>query len=498
MFDVGNLLLGVHAVFQPEALLVLFLGTLVGIIVGILPGLGPMVGMVILLPISFALEPSSALILLLGVFCGGYFGGGIPAVLIRTPGVPASLVTSFDGFPLTQKGESQKALSGVIMGSFGGGIISVVLLLFLAPALAYFALEFGPSEYFFATIFGILLVVLSDKRKITNSIILMGFGLWISTIGVDQATYTLRYTFGNLDLFNGLPIGAVCLGLFGIGQALLLVDKQILTTDDIKLSRSSLDLSMIIQMFKYWKTMLCSGVLGTFIGLLPGTGAILASFLGYETARKISKEPEKFGTGQIEGCIGSEAANNAVPAGTMVPLLTLGIPGDGTSALLLTVFTVNGIFPGPLLLIKEPVLINTLYISLFLINVISIILLIFCLRPFAQIVKVPNRILAIVVSILSLVGIYSMNSSMFEIIVALVFGVIGYYSLKAGWPIINLVMGIVLGPIVEIRLREALIVSHGELGFFLERPITIGIAIVCILLLYFRLKPSKKKEEVLL
>lgn len=494
MFDFNNLLLGIEASIQPMALLVLFCGSLVGIIVGIIPGLGPMVGMVILLPISFVLDPALALILLLGVFCGAYFSGGIPAVLIRSPGVPASLVTSFDGFPLTQRGESQKALSGVIVGSFSGGIISVILLLFLAPILANLALSFGPSEYFFATLFGILLVVLSNKKQIVQGIILMAVGLWISTIGVDQATFSQRYTFGSLILYNGFPMASICLGLFGIGQALILTEQKILSNQDIKLSRGTLDFSLILNTFKHWKTMLSSGFLGTLIGLLPGTGAILASFVGYETAKKISKTPEKFGTGQVDGCIGSEAANNAVPAGTMIPLLTLGIPGDGTSAVLLTVFTVNGIFPGPLLLVNEPVLINTLYISLFLINIISFVLLIFCLRPFAMIVKVPNTILASTVAFLSLIGIYSMDAMMFDVVVAIFFGIVGYYLLKAGWPLINLVMGIVLGPIFELRMREAITISDSNIMFFLERPITLTLIACSVLLFAFRLYTFRKKD----
>ncbi len=249
---------------------------------------------------------------------------------------------------------------------------------------------------------------------------------------------------------------------------------------------------MIGQTFRHWKTMICSGVVGTLVGILPGTGAILASFLGYETARKLSPDAEKFGTGMVEGCIGAEAANNAVPAGTLVPLLTLGIPGDGTSAVLLTVFTVNGIFPGPLLLIKEPALINTLYVSLFFINIFAMIMLIFCLRPFAMIVRIPNTILAATVGFLSLIGIYSMNSNWLDIAVSLGFGVAGYYLLNFQWPLINLVMGVVLGPIMETRLREALTISDGNIMFFLERPITLGIIAACFVLVAYRCLKKKK------
>ena len=496
MFDLSLFLEGASNALELTNILMLAIGALVGIVVGILPGMGPMVGMVVLLPFSYALDAGSALSLLLGVFCGGYFGGGIPAVLMRTPGVPSSLITSFDGFPLTQRGESQLALSAVIVGSFGGGIISVICLIFMAPMLAGIAQNFAPEEYFSAALFGIVLVVMANRQKIMEALILLAIGLWAATVGLDATTLSARFNFGLTDMQSGLQVTPVCIGLFGVGQAFMLAEKSILSSgSSIKLSRSTLDLSKIWEVLRRWKTLLTSGLIGTFVGLLPGTGSMLASFLSYETARKTSKTPEKFGTGLPEGCIASEAGNNAVPAGAMIPLLTLGIPGDSISAILLGVFTINGIYPGPLLLIKEPVLINELYVSLLLINLFCLIMLILWLRPFAMIVKVPSGILAAVILVMSLVGIYSVNSNFFDIGVALVFGVLGYVLLRFDWPIVNLVMGVVLGSIFEQRLREGLSNSSGDPLVFFQRPISCGILIATILMIVVPLYLDHRKSR---
>ncbi len=414
---------------------------------------------------------------------------------MRTPGVPSSLVTSFDGFPLTQRGESQLALSGVIVASFCGGIISVLFLIFLAPLLAEIAQKFAPEEYFMASLFGIVLVVMANRKQLAKSLILLALGLWVSTVGLDPFTLSARYNFGTFAMQNGLQLAPVCLGLFGIGQAFILAERSILQNNKIKLSKTSVDFAKIIQMFKKIKTIVLSGVIGTFVGLLPGTGTILASFLSYETTKKLSKNPENFGKGEVEGCIASEAANNAVPAGAMIPLLTLGIPGDSISAVLLGVFTINGIYPGPLLLVNEPLLINEIYVSLLLINLFCFLLLVVCLKPFAMIVKIPNIILAPSILVLALIGVYSINTSFFDVIVALVFGVLGYVLLRFNWPTVNLVMGVVLGGLFEQRLREALSASNGDITVFLQRPISLGILIATVLVILVPCVLDRRKAK---
>jgi putative tricarboxylic transport membrane protein len=490
-----NLMAGFFAAFSLANLGALVFGTVVGIVVGILPGLGPMVGMVVLLPFSFAFSPDVALSLLLGVFCGGYFGGAIPAILMRTPGVPSSLITSFDGYPLTQKGEAQTALSAALLGSFGGGVISVLILAFLAPILAHVAASFGPPEYLTVAVFGVVLVVMAFRDHLAQGLMLLGLGFWFSTVGIDGATLSPRFNFGTLAMQNGLHIVPVCLGLFGIGQTLLLLEREILRADSMSLSRSTLDFSKLRVAIRYWKTLLRSGIIGTFVGLLPGTGSILASFMSYDVAKRVSKEKDLFGKGTPEGCLASEAGNNAVPAGAMIPLLTLGIPGDALSAVLLGVFTINGIYPGPLLLVKEPVLINTLYWSILLINIAAFVMLVIWLRPFAMIVKVPSRLLAVVIMVVSVVGIYAVNTRLFDAEVAVAMGVLGYILLRLKWPIVNLVMGVVLGEIVENRLRETLSLGEGSLSILFGRPLCVFILILTVLIIAVPLIRDRRRKN---
>ncbi|MBW2427810.1 MAG: tripartite tricarboxylate transporter permease [Deltaproteobacteria bacterium] len=488
-----NLISGVIAALTLANIGFLVFGTFVGIVVGILPGIGPMVGMVVLLPFTFAMPPDVALSMLLGVFCGGYFGGAVPAILMRTPGVPSSLITSFDGFPLTQKGDAQTALSAALLGSFGGGIISVVILVFLAPLLAHVAANFGPPEYFGAGLFGVTLVVMANRDQLMRGIMLLGLGLWFSTVGIDGATLSPRFCFGTLYLQNGLHIVPVCLGLFGVGQTLLLVERRILLTDQMNLTRSTLDFSKLWRTLRYWKTLIKSGIIGTFVGLLPGTGSILASFMSYEAAKRSSKHPQDFGNGTPEGCLASEAGNNAVPAGAMIPLLTLGIPGEALSAVLLGVFTINGIYPGPLLLIKEPVLINTLYISIFLINVAAFLMLALWLKPFAMIVRVSTTLLAANIMLISVIGIYAVNTRTFDAAVAVFMGVLGYILLRLKWPVVNLVMGVVLGEILENRLRESLSIGDGNPLIFLTRPISLTLIILTVLIVVIPVYRDRRK-----
>ena len=475
-------------------ILALSFGTIMGITVGIIPGIGPMVGMVILLPFTFSLSPSIALSLLLGVFCGGYFGGGIPAVLMRTPGTPSSLVTSFDGYPLTQRGESQLALSAAIVGSFSGGIISVFILILMAPALSRIAASFGSPEYTMVAVFGLVIVIMAYRKHMAQGFLLTALGLWFSTVGIDAGTLVPRFHFGTIQMQTGLNIAPMCLGFFGIGQSLLLLERKILQSETINLTRRTLDFSKLLVAFKYRLTLIKSGIIGTLTGLLPGTGSILASFLAYTEAKRSSKNPEQFGSGTPEGCLASEAGNNAVPAGAMIPLLTLGIPGDALSAILLGVFTANAIYPGPLLLVKEPVLIYTIYFSMFMINIIAIVLLSLFLRPFATIVKLPSSYLAICVMVISLLGIYSMNLQFFEVGVAIFMGVLGYIVLRLEWPIVTWVLGLVLGPIIEGRMRESLSMSSGNPTIFITRPISLGFVIACILLIVIPLILDRRKK----
>jgi putative tricarboxylic transport membrane protein len=490
-----NIWLGAQNAFSLINLATLSFGALIGVVAGIIPGIGPMVGMVVLLPFTFSLPTGLALSLLLGIFCGGYFGGAVPAVLIRTPGVPSSIFTSFDGYPLTQRGEAQTALSSALLGCFGGGVISVCILMFLAPLLAHVAANFGSPEYFSAALLGVVILVIAYRKHLAASLMLVGLGMWMSCVGVDAGTLVNRYDFGLLSLRNGLHIAPVCLGLYGMAQMLIIVERPILQTDTVHLSERTLDFSKLFAHLRYWKTLVRGGIIGTFVALLPGPGSVTASFLSYEAAKLASKKKEAFGQGTPEGCLASEAGNSAVPAGAMIPLLTLGIPGEAIAALLLAIFSLQGIYPGPLLLIKEPVLIKELYFSLLVIQVVSFLILALGLRSLAMIVKVPSTILAPLVMVISAVGIYSINLRYFDVGVALVMAVLGYILHRLGWPIVTLVIGLVLGDILEERLRESLSMSGGSLMIFVDRPISLALIISAVLIVLIPLVIDYRRKR---
>lgn len=492
---VENIWLAAQSAFAWGNLGALSFGALIGIVTGIIPGIGPMVGMVVLLPFTFGMPMDQALSLLLGIFCGGYFGGPVPAILMRTPGVPSSIFTAFDGYPLTQKGEAQTALSAALLGCFGGGVISVLILMFLAPMLAHVAASFGSPEYFSAALLGVVMLIMAYRKHLAASVMLAGLGMWMSCVGVDAGTLVNRYDFGFLALRNGLHIAPVCLGLFGMAQMLSIVERPILQTDVVHLTRRTLDLSKLRSALKYWKTLIRSGVIGTFVALLPGPGSVTASFLSYEAAKLASKNRDEFGKGTPEGCLASEAGNSAVPAGAMIPLLTLGIPGEAISALLLAIFILQGVYPGPLLLVKEPVLINEIYMSLFVIQLVSFVILVVWLRPLSMIVKVPSTILAPLVMVISVIGIYSINLRYFDVSVALVMAVLGYILNRLNWPAVTLIIGLVLGEILEERLRESLSMSAGSLLIFVERPISLGLLIAAALIIVIPLLVDYRRKS---
>jgi putative tricarboxylic transport membrane protein len=488
------ILQALYHTFSLANMAALTFGAVIGIIVGIIPGIGPMVGMVILLPFTYYLQPDIALSILLGIFCGGYFGGPVPSVLIRTPGTPSNLFACFDGYPLTQKGEAQLGLSAAIVGSFAGGIISVFMLMLMAPALAKVAASFGSPEFFMVAIFGLTVSLMVHRKQLGRGILLMALGLWFGTVGIDPATLVPRFNFGTVQMQNGLHIAPMCLGFFGIGQSFILLEQAILKTESVNLSRRTLDFSKLKIAFQYKLTLLKSGIIGTIVGLIPGPGSVTASFFSYLEAKRASKNPEEFGRGTPEGVLACEAGDNAVPAGAMIPLLTLGIPGDAISALLLGIFWTHGIYPGPLLLSKEPVLIYTIYFSLFMINIVCFALLALFLRPFAAIVKFPSSLLAVCVMVISLLGIYSLNLQIFEMGVAIVMGMIGYIMLRLDWPLVPWVLGLVLCPLVEEKMRESLSMSGGNPAIFITRPISSGFVIACVLVVVIPLILDWRKK----
>ncbi len=494
-FFIENLLQGFDAVTQLPVLLCLFAGSLIGIIVGAIPGLGPAAAIAVLLPATFNMEPLAGLSILLGIYCGAWYAGAIPAILINTPGTAVAVLSTYDGYPMTKKGLAKRALTIAFTSSLVGGLISVIALTFSASMLAQVAKNFGAVEFAAATLFGLVLVVIAHKGQMLAAMMMVGIGLFITTIGLGTTSAVPRYTFGVTSLLNGIPLVPVVLGVFAIAQALILLesghskDHKDHDTPNIPKpkSESGIDWQGIKSVFKYPKTLLRSSAFGVGIGVLPGVGEFLAQFFSYSSARKASKEPESFGKGNPEGLIASETANNAVTGAALVPLLALGIPGEALTAMMMSVFMVHNVFPGPQLFTTSGDLVYGIYISMMLMNLFIFVALLGMSRWSYLISRIDNRILGILILSLALIGTYSINLDLANVWIALFFGIFGYIGRRLGLPMVPMILGIVLGSILEYRLVQSLTISDGSLMIFLERPIALILILITLTAILFTL-----------
>ncbi len=477
-----HLLAGFEQVSQLSVLIALAVGAVSGVIIGAIPGLGPAVGIAILLPTTFNMPPLVGLTLLLGIYCGAWYGGAIPAILINTPGTVVSVLTTYDGYPMTRRGQARRALSLAYSSSFMGGIISVIALALLAPLLAEIAKRFGSAEFALATILGLVLIVVAHRGQMLAAAMMLGFGLFLSTIGLEQAFATGRFTFGQSWLLGGVPLVPMALGLFAISQAFsLLLGHERVRQDSAALAGHPFQ--GLLELFRYPVTLLRSAGFGVTMGVLPGVGEFIAQFFSYATARRFSKKPEEFGKGAPEGLIACETANNAVPASALVPLLALGIPGEALTAMMLAVFMVHNFIPGPTLFTEKPEFISGLYLSLFFMNIVILLFLLVATRWIVLVTRIETRMLGIAVLALSLVGTYTQNYRLSDCIMAVCFGILGFALKRYGIPIVPIILGVVLGPILEARVRQSLGTSSGDLTIFVTRPISaILLAIIVALL----------------
>ncbi|MQA08369.1 MAG: tripartite tricarboxylate transporter permease [Pseudonocardiaceae bacterium] len=478
----ANLAAGIAGVLSPINLLLLASGVLVGMIVGVMPGLGPSAGLAILLPLTFGLDPVGAIVMLAAVYYGAMYGGTITSVLINTPGESATVASTFDGYPLAKQGRAAPALVIAAVASFVAGTIGAVLISVAAPVTAGVAASFGPPELFMLVILGLLtlIVVIGKKRLLGIISVLIGFAL--ATVGIDIGGGQQRYTFGSTELINGIDFIPVAIGVFGVGEILWNLycgaHRERLGYFDLK--RASR---------RFWPTgadwvesrwsMLRGSVLGFFVGATPGAGATVASLMSYSMEKSVSKRPERFGKGAMAGLAGPEAANNAASAGAMVPLLTLGIPGSASTAVLLGGFLMWGLQPGPLLMQDEPDFAWTLIGSMYLGNVMLLLVNIFCIPAFAKVAKVRFQILAPVVIVLCVLGTFAVNGSIVEVGIMLGCGVLGFFMRRFGLSPAALVIALVLGPLAEETLRQSLIISEGSFGVFVDRPVSL--ALLCFL-----------------
>jgi putative tricarboxylic transport membrane protein len=468
--DLAPVLDGFTVVLEPTNLLYCLIGVLIGMLVGVLPGLGPAATIAILLPITIGIEPVTAIIMLAGIFYGAQYGGTITSVLLKLPGEASSVVTVFDGHALARQGKAGTALGIAAIGSFIGGTVSIIALTFLAPVVAGFALDFGPPEYTALALLGILLVSTVSSGNRLKAIIAAVIGLLLATVGRDAFTGGERFTFGDLNLADGLDFVPIAMGLCGLGEILYNLEERHTTVSapakvaNVWPSRKDLRQSS--------GAIGRGSVLGFVLGILPGGGATLASLAAYAMEKKRSKTPERFGRGAVEGVAAPETANNAAATSSFIPLLTLGIPANGTMAVILGALLLQGVPVGPQLVTQEPELfwgvVNSMYIG----NILLLIMSIPLVGMFVKILKIRPAILAPITVLITLVGVYTVNNSVFDIVLVIVFGVLGYLMKKLGFDPGPLVLAFVLGTLLEDSLRRSLLIFDGDPTNFFTRPIS--------------------------
>ena len=458
---VGEALTAMASVLaDPYLMGLIFITTIGGVIIGALPGLGATTGAALLLPFTLTMDPVAAIAVLTTIYVSATFAGAITAILINTPGTAAAAATCLDGYPLAQRGEAGRALGVAVVASTFGGIFSVIVLAIAAPLLARVAYEFRPPEYFALTVFGLsMLASISEGGAIKN---LIGgvFGVWLATIGADATTGVERFMFGNYELYEGLNFIPVLVGMFAISE--LLVQSKTLNLVMERIAMKAVKLPTMADYKRIWKTVLRSSGIGTFIGILPAEGATVASMIGYSEAKRWSKNPEEFGKGAVEGVAGAEAANNSATGGAMVPTLVLGIPGSGTTAVILVGLMVHGLRPGPHLFTGQLDKVYAIFGAMFVANVMFFALGLFAAKLFARVTLIPLAILWPIVFAFSILGAYALAQSMLDVYVALIFGVIGYLFRRFGFALAPVAIGLILGEMVETNLQNSLKMFEGR------------------------------------
>lgn len=466
----NGLMQGFSVALTPMNLAMCFLGCLLGTIVGVLPGLGPPATIAMLLPLTFKMDPTGAMIMLAGIYYGAKYGGSTTSILLNVPGESSSVVTCLDGYQMARQGRAGAALGISAIASFVAGTIGTVLLMLVAPPLAKLSLAFSSPEYFALMVLGLAMVVLLAGDSLTKALLAMTFGLWIAGMGTDLFTATSRFTFDQTELLGGIDFVIVAIGIFAVGEVMANMEPE-KPLNMLPVPKGLRNLFPTLQDLKDCRFAFMNGsIIGFFIGILPGAGATISSFLSYGLEKAVSKHPEKFGTGVIEGVAAPEGANNADTAGAMVPLMTLGIPGSGTTAILLAALVLWGFKPGPMFIEDSPAMFWGLVASMYIGNVVLLILNLPLVTVFAQLLRMPGYVMYPLILGVSMVGIYTINSSIFQLCLLAVFGLVGYAMRKLDFPTAPLVLGLVLGDSMEKALRQSLMMSQGDLSI-LFRPI---------------------------
>jgi putative tricarboxylic transport membrane protein len=469
----------------------MLVGIVLGVIIGVLPGLGGANGVAILLPLTFSMAQTpggttSAIILLSCIYWGALFGGAITSILFNIPGEPWSVATTFDGYPLAQKGRAGSALTAAFTSSFVGALVAVILITFLSPIVASFALEFGPPEFFSVYLLTFCAFIGMSKEPPFKTLASMMLGFALAAAGTDPVTGTLRLTFGSTHLLNGFDFLVAVIGLFGIGEILLTLEEGL----EFRGAKAKINMKVVLETWKelprYWMTSLRSSAVGCFMGIVPG-GATPASFMSYGVARRFSPNGDKFGTGVVEGVVAPETAAHAAGTSALLPMLTLGVPGSPTAAVLLGGLLIWGLQPGPLLFVEQKDFVWGLIASMYLGNIAGLIVVLTCVPLFAAILRIPFSVIAPIIVVICAIGAYTVHNSMFDVWMMMVFGVAGYAFKKLSYPLAPLVLAVVLGDRAEASFRQAMLVSQGDMAIFFSNKLVGGLTGVALLLLVWPL-----------
>ncbi len=490
--------IGLAGVMTPGSLFMIVLGVFVGIIFGCIPGLTTTMAVALCIPITFGMAPTMGMSLLMGLYIGGTSGGLISAILINIPGTPSSVATTWDGHPMALRGEAGKALGAGVFFSFIGTLLSIIVLVFIAPPLADFALQFGPTEYFALALFSLTMIGTLAGKQLSKGIAVGLLGMVLAFIGIAPIDAFPRFTFGIADLNGGFDILPALIGLFAVSEILTVaeIDTE-LKKENVLTNFKMKGFGFSVQEFfqQFWN-MLRSALIGIGIGILPGIGGGTSNIVAYAVAKSQSKHQEKFGTGILDGVVASETSNNATIGGAIVPLLTLGIPGDTVTAMILGGLMIHGLTPGPLLFINNADVVYGIFVSLMVANVVMLVMEFFGIRVFAKLLRVPKHILLPVIFALCVVGAYGLNNRVFDIWVVLFFGVLGYVLNKLKYPTSPIILGIILGPMAETGFRRGLQMNNGNFFAFFSRPITVVfIAATVFMIIFTGIRNAKNKRN---
>jgi putative tricarboxylic transport membrane protein len=489
----GSLALGFATAVTPENLFYCFVGVLLGTLVGVLPGIGPTATIAMLLPITFNFEPVTALIMLAGIYYGAQYGGSTTAILINLPGESSSAVTAIDGHEMALGGRAGAALATAALGSFVGGMVGTSVVVLFAPALASVALGFGSAEFFSLVVLGLIASIALARGSTLNALAMIVLGLLFGTVGQDIYTGTPRFTFGARELFSGINFVSVAVGIFGVAEILRNIEGEatrsvaIKTVKNLWLTRKDVR-SIVAPVFR-------GTALGSALGVLPGAGHVLASFAAYSIEKRISRQPENFGHGAIEGVAGPESANNAAAQTSFIPLLTLGLPAHPVMALMFGAIIIHGIVPGPTVIEDEPALFWGLIVSMWIGNVLLIMLNLPLIRIWVKLLTVPYHILFPAIVAFACIGTFALNQNPFDVFAIAFFGLLGYVLVKLGCEPAPLLLGFVLGPLLEQHLRRALIISQGDPTVFVTRPISLVLLIAAVAALVIAVLPSIRRTR---